>query len=426
MAPARSILLAGLLALAGCRSFDPVVEDPPPFADRVQAQAAEGVTVSCAVPTRAEAEALYGVDLARFGIQPIWLEVDNRDADDRFWWLLPAGMDPHHYSPTEAAYAFHADASSLAEEIEGHFRELHFANPVPPGSKVSGYLLVNLDEGYKAVDVDLMSREASRSFTFVFVDPDFRADFTRVDLDAIWAPEELVHLDTEDELRAAIADLPTCTNDRSGESEGDPLNLVMVGERREVFAAMVRRGWHATELITRGSLWRTVKSFLSGSRYRYSPISPLYVYGRPQDFSAQKARGSINERNHMRFWQTPLRFRGREVWVGQISRDIGVKFTLKSPTISTHVIDPDVDEARRYLLEDLAYSQTVVSVGFVRAQERVTREAPRFNLVGDPYFTDGHRVVMFFERRPVALDAMRFLPWDDPGKVRILTEEAAP
>ncbi len=76
-----------------------------------------------------------------------------------------------------------------------------------------------------------------------------------------------------------------------------------------------------------------------------------------QDGATQKVRATINERNHARFWLTPIRFRGKEVWIGQISRDIGVKFTLKSPTISTHVIDPDVDEARRYFAEDLAYSQ---------------------------------------------------------------------
>ena len=113
-------------------------------------------------------------------------------------------------------------------------------------------------------------------------------------------------------------------------------------------------------------IWRTFKSFLQGERYRYSPISPLYVYGRRQDIAWQKARGTINERNHMRFWLSPIRFRGKKVFVGQISRDIGVKFTLKSPTISTHVIDPDVDEARRYFIEDLAYSQALTSFGFVK------------------------------------------------------------
>ncbi len=411
-----SRLFLALLALlaAGCSSFAPRAFDDLPFLDRVKRQAGPGVTVACAVPTRSEAEELYGVDLAARGIQPIWLEVVN--TDERTWWFLPAGVDAHHYSASEAAYAFHSGVSSRAEEIEAHFQSLHFDNPISPGQTVSGFVLVNLDEGYKAVDVDLVCRYDSRSFTFVFVDPEFRADFTRNDLDTLWSPEEQVELETLEELRAALSKLPTNTTNKRGDAEGDPLNLVMVGSRSEIFAAMVRRGWHATELISRGSLWRTAKSFLTGSRYRYSPISSLYAYGRPQDFSAQKARGTIHERNHMRFWRTPLDFDGREVWVGQISRDIGVKFTLKSPTISTHVIDPDVDEARRYLLEDLAYSQTLESIGFVRAQEAVTRDEPRYNLVGDPYFTDGFRLVMFFEPRPVSLDEITMLDWDLPGR----------
>jgi hypothetical protein len=85
----------------------------------------------------------------------------------------------------------------------------------------------------------------------------------------------------------------------------------------------------------------------------------LYIYGRPQDASAQKARSTIHERNHARFWLSPIRFQGKEVWVGQVSRDIGIKFSLESPTIVTHVIDPDVDATRRYFVEDLAYSSSI-------------------------------------------------------------------
>jgi hypothetical protein len=162
------------------------------------------------------------------------------------------------------------------------------------------------------------------------------------------------------------------------------------------------------------AIWRTFKSFLQGERYRYSPVSPLYVYGRRQDIAWQKARGSINERNHMRFWLSPIRFRGKKVFVGQISRDIGVKFTLKSPTISTHVIDPDVDEARRYFVEDLAYSQALTSFGYVKGVGAVSKDAPKMNLVGDPFYTDGLRAVLFFEPRPFTLSDIDILDWEAP------------
>jgi hypothetical protein len=119
-------------------------------------------------------------------------------------------------------------------------------------------------------------------------------------------------------------------------------------------------------------------------------------------------------------WLTPLRFQGKTVWLGQISRDIGVKLILKSKTLSTHVIDPDVDEARRYLVEDLAYSQALARIGFVKGVGEAGKDAPRFNLAGDPYFTDGLRAVMFFEPRPRTLDDLDIIGyWEIPTRVWI-------
>ena len=116
----------------------------------------------------------------------------------------------------------------------------------------------------------------------------------------------------------------------------------------------------------------------------------------------------------MRFWLSPLRFRGKKVFVGQISRDIGVKFTLKSPTISTHVIDPDVDEARRYFVEDMIYSQALAKIGLVKGVGAVNKETPKMNLVGDPYYTDGLRAVLLFEPRPFTLSDIDVLEWEIP------------
>ena len=242
-----------------------------------------------------------------------------------------------------------------------------------PGTTVSGFVLTNLDEGFKVVEVDLIARGDAKSFTFITVDPTFQATSTRVDFDDLYGSEGLVFVEDEVELRGLLEQLPCCATNEDGTQYGDPLNLVLIGTRKEIFAALLRRQWHPTEILHAGSLWRTIESFLKGSRYRYSPISPLYAFGRPQDAAGQKARGTIHERNHSRYWLTPIRFQGKEVWVGQISRDIGVKYTLKSPTISTHVIDPDVDEARLYLIEDFAYSQALQKVGFVKGVGAASR-----------------------------------------------------
>jgi hypothetical protein len=91
---------------------------------------------------------------------------------------------------------------------------------------------------------------------------------------------------------------------------------------------------------------------------------------------------------------TTLQFRGQPVWIGQISRDIGVRFTTKAWNLTTHRIDPEVDEARDYLVEDLLKAEHLKAVGYVEGVGECESSSPRHNLTGDPYFTDGKRVVL--------------------------------
>ena len=125
------------------------------------------------------------------------------------------------------------------------------------------------------------------------------------------------------------------------------------------------------------------------------------------DVALQRARSSIHERNHLRIWLTPLRFEGKPVWIGQISRDIGVRFTWR--TITTHKIDPNVDETREFLLEDMAYSQSLAKFGYVGGVGPAPYDQPRGNLTGDPYFTDGRRVVMWISGEQTAISNIEVL-----------------
>jgi len=413
------LCVAFALMVSGCATvFSPHPIDEVPFKTRAQKRISGGLTVTAAVPTLEEAKSIYGLDLSLKGMQPVWIEVKNEENIP--YWLLPSGLDPAYFSSSEAAFAFRSSTSrETSQAVYKHFQDLQFRNPVLPGFTVSGFIIVNRDEGFKALDVDLISRSKVRSFTYIIPDPSFKGDFTLVDFNSLYDDTQIIEIQEEEALRSEIEKLPCCTANNIGSAQGDPLNLVLVGNGNDIFPAFIRRGWHATEVIWSKAIWRTIKSFIHGSRYRYSPVSPLYVYGRRQDLAAQKARGTIHQRNHLRLWLTPLRFRGKTVWLGQISRDIGVKFTLKSKTISTHVIDPDVDEARRYLIEDLAYSQALARFGFVKGVGEAGKDAPRFNLGGDPYFTDGLRAVMFFEPRPRSFDDLDIIDsWEIPPRAR--------
>jgi hypothetical protein len=134
----------------------------------------------------------------------------------------------------------------------------------------------------------------------------------------------------------------------------------------------------------------------------------LYLFGRSQDFALQRIRQSINERLHLRLWITPLRFQGLPVWLGQISRDIGVRFTWRTWNLTTHRIDPDVDEARDYVVEDLFQAERLEIAGYVDGVGACEGGSPRRNLCGDPYFTDGRRAAMLVSP---ARTAPKFIAW---------------
>jgi hypothetical protein len=199
---------------------------------------------------------------------------------------------------------------------------------------------------------------------------------------------------------------------KGGGKNGDPLNLVIVGGLDDAFSALVRRGWHPTEEKWSGSFGQMVISALSGDRYPNAPVSDLYLFGRPQDLALQKARDNIHQRNHLRLWLSPIQYHGKQVWVGQISRDIGSRLTIHSPTLTTHKIDPDVDEARTALAEDMAYSQNLTKFGFVKGVGSAPPSAPRENLTTDPYYTDGYRVVLVFDRTPTSMAETDTFKWE--------------
>ena len=87
-----------------------------------------------------------------------------------------------------------------------------------------------------------------------------------------------------------------------------------------------------------------------------------------------------------------MRYLGKPVWVGAISRDIGVKFTLTTWYMTTHKIDPNLDDSRDYLLADLMETQKISKYGFIENKTLTSAKGPRKNLTNDPYFTDDKRL----------------------------------
>ncbi|CAB1077712.1 Mlr2577 protein [Olavius algarvensis Delta 1 endosymbiont] len=400
------------LLVSGCASpFNPKPLDEVPFMKRAQTQQEGGVRVTAAVLTAQESIDKFAANLYRRNIQPVWLEIENTNNEPM--WFLPLGLDPAYYTPLESAYLSRfAIRKSDHDELDLYFFNYGMRNYIEPGKTIAGFVFTNLDEGTKAFNVDIIGEDQTiRNFTFFIPVPGIRIDHHDIDWENLYPTAEIINLD-EAGLRVALEKLPCCTTNKKGTEQGDPLNLVVIGDLDDVYYAFIRAGWDETETIYRASILKTIRSFLFGGRYRYSPVSALYVFGRGQDVALQRARSSIHERNHLRLWLTPLRFEGKLVWIGQISRDIGVRFTRK--TITTHKIDPDVDETRSFLIQDLWYSQGLKSFGYVKGVDAATYAEPRGNLTGDPYFTDGLRAILWVTSQPAAFSEVGWIDWEIP------------
>jgi hypothetical protein len=394
--------------LAGCASFDPQPLDELDFVNRVQTQEQDGVTVTVSVLTRQESRAAFGKKLDKNLIQPVWIEIKNNSQQPL--WLMLHGLDPDYFSASEAAALTQSGGISNAN-INKYFEEVAIDQVVPQGGRTSGFVFSNLKQGTKEVRVRLLGNQMLLDLNFYVSVPGLRADWQRVDFQNIYSEDEVIDFEDPVEFRTVLEEFLCCTTKKDGSGSGDPINLVVVAPSRESLLGFIKAGWDEAEIITAGSSWRTAKSFLTGGEYKYSPISALYIFQRPQDISLQKARDTINERNHLRLWLAPWRYQGNLVFIGGISRDIGVFWTTRTWNLTSHAIDSEIDEARNYVTEDLATAQALSAYGFIGGVGETTPENPKKNLLGTPWWTDGGRAVLLLSDTPVPLEQLDLLDW---------------
>ncbi|MGD8985414.1 MAG: LssY C-terminal domain-containing protein [Desulfobacteraceae bacterium] len=393
------LLVVWLLTVFGCASFNPRPIEEVPFKARAKTKSENNVRVTAAVLSAEESKAVFDLDLYKKGIQPIWIEIENND-EERVW-FAPVGVDRDYFSPLEVAYMHHrAFSKETNYRIDKYLHEQGIRGHIEPGRVKSGFVFTCLDLGTKIVNVDLVGEDHDvRTFTFFISVPGLKVSYADVDFEKLYPKDEIVSYEDEEDLRKALEGLPCCSTNADGSEQADPLNLVVIGNGRTVHRALIRSGWDET-----GS---TEKVVAITEQYRYTPVSPFYLYGRPQDAAFRKTRETADERNHVRFWLSPIRYKGKQVWVGQISRDIKVRYL---PGIFR--IEPAVDEARSYILQDLWYSQTLAKFGYVKGLGAASMSNPRNTLQDDPYFTDGYRLVIWVSRKPVSFSEVEVLEWE--------------
>lgn len=188
---------------------------------------------------------------------------------------------------------------------------------------------------------------------------------------------------------------------------GDPVNVAFLGSEAQVHEAMTSAGWRlADELGFRSGL-RTVTSTLSRRTYPTAPVSPLFLFGRMQDFTyQQEVEGSPARRHHVRFWRTPsdwfLPGGSRVEWVAAGTYDRGVGFSAFTLQI-THKIAADTDAERDHIV------QTVLAGNADTEQSVIRHFSSGYhsrNGGGDAIETDGDLPVLDVSRGADANDGV--------------------
>jgi LssY C-terminus len=313
---------------------------------------------------------MFGTDLAGAQVQPVWVEIQNTTAQPK--WLLRTGTDPNYFSPLEVAWSAHTTLGGSANAaIDEHFDKLGFKNPIAPGTTRTGIIFTNPERGIKLLNVDVLGPQVLVPFTLFLPVPQDTAA-----AGATAAPElfrypasELTDYRELGALRGAIERLPGAA------TQGEPLNVVLVGELGDIAAAMVRRSYH---------------------RDARAADMAHQVFGRSPDAVLRKQASARSPSTWIRAWRAPLTFEGRAVYVGQVARPVGGRFAPANATDGR--AHEDFDEARNLVVQDMMYSGGLDKLGFARG-------------AGAGEHRDGLRAVMFFAIRPLSLSDVEILEW---------------
>ncbi|MGA7073545.1 LssY C-terminal domain-containing protein [Bradyrhizobium sp.] len=382
------------------------------FTSRAEVRQRGAVSVRAAVLTDDESQRYFGASLADHGIQAIWLSVDN--ASESQLEFLPIVTDPEYFSEAEVEQLLHmwwrGSANAL---VKAAVAEAPMPDIIPQRQAATGFVFTHREGGLKLFGVGFETGSEELLFRFALPVRSGSYAIQQVDFTNIYPPGSINDIDLAT-LREKLAKLPCCTTNKSGADDGDPLNIVVIGQGLDALFPFIGRGWKLDEPFDLHSAYRTIQAFLFRGEYLNAPVSPLYVFGRQQEVALQKARNTVSLRNHLRLWLAPFTVGGQQVWVGQISRDIGIKLTTQVWYLTTHRISPAVDQDRFYLLQDLIMSGAVSRFGFVKGVGVSSMPNPRVNLGGDPYLTDGLRLVVCLGTPRRAFDQIEFLDWEHP------------
>jgi hypothetical protein len=156
--------------------------------------------------------------------------------------------------------------------------------------------------------------------------------------------------------------IPRRISDKQG-NPGDMVNFLILGSEDAMQRSFTAAGWVKVDADVKGTVLHGLIESLSKESYLTMPMSPLYLFGRHQDYGWAHAEpiSVVKTRNHLRIWKASFQVNGQTLWIGAATHDIGFERDQRNNGV-THKIDPDIDLERDYVEKTLASTGLVTEI----------------------------------------------------------------
>ena len=162
------------------------------------------------------------------------------------------------------------------------------------------------------------------------------------------------------------------------------VNFLIIGSKEAMEKVFTNAGWVKVDANVKETVLNGFLASMSKESYLTMPMSPLYLFGRQQDYGWAHAEpiAVVASRNHLRIWKAPFVVNGRTLWVGAATHDVGFEKDQRNNGL-THKIDPNIDLERDYVEKTLtshgagrgSHSHPPVKSN-ARSQDRHRRQLP--------------------------------------------------
>jgi hypothetical protein len=208
---------------------------------------------------------------------------------------------------------------------------------------------------------------------------------------AVQSPE-IASIEPQEQLSRVVNSEPFRTATLKDQMPSDITSLMYLGSRQQIEDAFRKAGWTPAAKLSDQSKLETFRAMAEMRGYQEAPVSVLLLEGRPPDLVFEKINDTFAARHHLRIWQRPGRFGGKEIWVCSATHDTGIAFSDETRTF-IHKIEPRIDLERAKVVNDLLLTGLVQGLSLV---ERPGLPRDMFNATGDALKTDGAMAVIAF------------------------------